>query len=376
MMTHMTAPSKYILLVDDQPEILDALELYLSTEGYKTLKASNGKQALELLAQYPSQIQIILSDVEMPEMSGHDLCKEVRADERFETLPFIFVSAHTDLDEKIAGYSVGADEYIGKPITDPNELIFKTRNLIDTKLKHETLNQQLSESFSAGMQAMTYSSHLGQILLFLQDASHMKSYAEVANRLFETTESFGANTVIQFNTPNGLLSFRKNGVVSPLEENIMELTKKKSRFFDFEARTIINYDRFSLLIKNMPIKNPEAYGTMKDVLGNLCNAIDTITEILWAKELNVKKESAMINVEATLDKIENTLTSIQNENTNVIEDMMAEIDEAMLLLGLTDRQEENIRHITQNCFSRSQEVLKKADVLKNFFINAHETLNI
>ena len=310
----------------------------------------------------------------MPEMDGHDLCKNVRADERFLSLPFIFISSHTDLDEKITGYSVGADEYIGKPLTDPNELIFKTRNLLENKQQYEVLSKKLSDSFSTGMQAMTYSSHLGQILLFLQDATRLSSYPKIADRLFETTENLGLNAVVQFSTPKGNENFRKNGIVSPLEDNIMELAKKKGRFFDFETRTIVSYEKFSLLIKNMPVDNPENYGIIKDILGNLCNALETITEVMWSKELNEQKNDTMANANMALDEIEETISDIQHENTNVIEDMIDDIDESMLTLGLSDSQEENIRVITQNCLLRSKEVLKKADALKEAFKKVNITL--
>ena len=192
--------------------------------------------------------------------------------------------------------------------------------------------------------------------------------------MLETTENFGMNAVIKFTTMNGDISFRNHGEVTPLEINIMELAKQKSRFFDFEARTIISYDNFSLLIKNMPIDNSEVYGTMKDVLGNLCNAIETITEILLAKELNQHKDDTMSSVNLALTDIESTISEIQDENTNVIEDMISDVDETMMTLGLTDSQEQSIRNITQTCLMNSRKVLQKADVLKESFNKVHHNL--
>ena len=370
----MTNESNVILAIDDDPSILAFLQIHLSTEGYTTIQAANGKEALEILDQDTGDIKAILSDVEMPEMDGHELCQRVRENDKLKSLPFIFISSHTELEEKLKGYSVGADEYIVKPLVDPNELIIKTKNFIENKLQHATLTKQVSESFNTTMQAMTYSSHLGQILLFLQDCSHYTNFEDVAKRLFETTESLGANVVVQFRTPYGQESYRKNGAVSPLEENIIELSLHKDRFIDFNTRTIISYKNFSLLIKNMPVSNPEAYGTMKDVLGNLCNAIETITEVILAKMINIKKNVAMTNVTSVLDNIEETITNIQDQNTDVIEDMMSDIDEVMISLGLTDSQEEKIRNITSKCLTRSREVLKKADSLKTAFYSAHNTL--
>ena len=245
----MTNETNVILTIDDDPAILAFLQIHLSTEGYTTIQAANGKEALKILEQDTGEIKAILSDVEMPEMDGYELCQRVRENDKLSSLPFIFISSHTELEEKLKGYSVGADEYIAKPLVDPNELILKTKNFINNKLQHTTLTNQLSESFNTTMQAMTYSSHLGQILLFLQDCSHYTNFKDVAKRLFETTESLGANVVIQFRTPYGHESYRKDGSVSPLEDNIIELSLKKDRFIDFNTRTIITYENFSLLVK-------------------------------------------------------------------------------------------------------------------------------
>jgi DNA-binding response OmpR family regulator len=370
----MTDETNVILTVDDEPEILAFLEIHLATAGYSIIKATTGKEALNILEQDSDKIKAIISDVEMPEMNGYELCEKVRENDKLKSLPFIFVSSHTELDDKLKGYAVGGDEYITKPLVDPNELIIKTKNFIENNLQHASLTKQLSDSFNTTMQSMTYSSYLGQVLQFLQDSSHLSSLADVANRLLETTENLGINAVIQFRSPNGHQNFRKNGTISPLEENIIQLAQQKNRFFDFDARTIITYEHFSLLIKNMPIDNPEAYGTMKDVLGNLCNAIDTITEIILAKEMISQKITAMSDVNMILNEIESTLTTVQDKNTNVLEDMINEIDDTMMTIGITDQQEEKIRSITEKCLTRSNEVLEKASTLKESLRTASKAL--
>lgn len=292
----MSSTKQSILIVDDEAEILEFLTLILSAEGFDSIKASSGKEALTILENNEGHIQAILSDVHMPDIDGYEFCKAVRADQRFQHLPFIFISALTNLEEKLTGYSAGADDYISKPIIEPQELLAKTRYFIENKLQHATLNKQVSDSFQTTMQAMTYSSHLGAILLFLQDASQLSELSEVADKLFEAMDSIGANAVIQFITENGPVSFRKDGMVSPLEANIIQLARNKGRFFDYEARTIINYDKFSLFIKNMPVDDPKRNGVLKDILGNLCNAINSVTDIIYTKELNSTKVNAMSDV--------------------------------------------------------------------------------
>ena len=151
----MTNESNVILTVDDDPAILAFLQIHLNTEGYTTIQAANGKEALEILEKDTGEIKAILSDVEMPEMDGHEFCQKVRQNDKLSSLPFIFISVHTELDEKLVGYSAGADDYIAKPLTDPNELILKTKNFIENKLQHETLTKQVSDSFNTDITILT-----------------------------------------------------------------------------------------------------------------------------------------------------------------------------------------------------------------------------
>lgn len=370
----MTTPNS-LLIVDDDPDVINVLQLYIESEGHQVITAVNGADALKKLDEHGENIQAVISDVMMPVLDGYGFCEKLRADERFQGLPFIFISTLTNMDEKLKGYGYGADEYISKPIA-PQELIFKTRNIIENKIKHESLSKQLSESFNAAMQAMSYSSYLGQTLLFLQEATNATSFDEVATLLFETMNGLGLNSVIQFHINGELKGYRKDKEnITPLESNIMELSRKESRFFDFGTRTIINYDDFSLLIKNMPTDNPESYGTLKDVLGNLCNAIEAVTKILLSREETRQKNATMNMANGAIDKIEQSLHTIQTETEDAINSMMDDIEDAMITLGLLESQEEAIRTIVRRCRERSNKAFEKGQAVYDSFAIVHDTLS-
>ena len=110
----MTDDSKFILIVDDEPELLEFLNIHLAIEGYETVKANNGKEALDILEQYPDRIQAVISDVEMPVMDGYTLTKSIRSDERLRSLP---VMLHTSLSGSFNDSmvkNVGADRFVPK----------------------------------------------------------------------------------------------------------------------------------------------------------------------------------------------------------------------------------------------------------------------
>lgn len=363
-----------VLVVDDDPLILQLLQIHLESEGFNPVLAENGQQALECLSEHAETILSIISDVEMPELDGYALCEAVRADERFQAMPFVFVSAHTDLDEKLKGYSVGGDEYISKPI-EPAEVILKVRNIIDNRVKHESLSKQASDSFSAAMNAMTYTSRLGQVLSFIKDATDIKTFEALAMRLFETMEGLGLSSVIQFHVRMNLLPFSKSGAMSPLESNVIELARSRGRFFDFGARTIVNYTHFSLLVKNMPVDNQDDYGAIKDILGNLCDAIEVIVKLLLSNELTAEKTQSMSVADNALADVKTAMQMIQAENEKAVEVMIGEMEVAMISLGLTDAQEEVLRAITFQYLEDSTKAFEKVKDLYRSFEVIHKTLN-
>ena len=99
-----------ILVCDDEKEITDAIEIYLSQEGYRVLKAYNGKQALEIMKK--EEIHLLIIDLMMPEMDGIHAILEIR---KTSSIPIIVLSAKSQDADKILGLNVGADDYVTKP---------------------------------------------------------------------------------------------------------------------------------------------------------------------------------------------------------------------------------------------------------------------
>ncbi|WP_434797487.1 response regulator transcription factor [Terrisporobacter vanillatitrophus] len=111
-----------ILLVDDEKEIVDAIEFYLKPEGYNVLKAYDGLQALEMIIE--NDIKLIIMDVMMPNMDGLKTTMKIRED---KNIPIILLSAKSEDIDKILGLNMGADDYITKPF-NPLELTARVRS--------------------------------------------------------------------------------------------------------------------------------------------------------------------------------------------------------------------------------------------------------
>ncbi|NDJ75365.1 MAG: hybrid sensor histidine kinase/response regulator [Chloroflexi bacterium] len=126
-----------ILFVDDNEALVRSVDRLLQVEGYATLLAFDGEQALQLLEDMDPLPDLIISDIMMPRMDGFELFRAVREQDRWMSIPFLFLTARDQIDDLRAGYALGADDYLVKPL-DQERLLM----IIDARLKRQ---QQMLE---------------------------------------------------------------------------------------------------------------------------------------------------------------------------------------------------------------------------------------
>jgi len=130
-----------VLVVDDYEPNLDGLRRLLERQGYVVLTASNGHDALEIVAR--EKPDLVLTDVVMPEISGVDVCAAIKGSHETCLTPVVLISASHERDTRLTGLGAGADDFLNKPV-DPDELYTRVRSLI--RLKRMTDDLESAES--------------------------------------------------------------------------------------------------------------------------------------------------------------------------------------------------------------------------------------
>jgi putative two-component system response regulator len=135
-------PKQTILIVDDIPENIDILDGVLSKD-YKIRVALNGEKALKI-ARSGSQPDLILLDIMMPGMDGHEVCRRLKADSKTQSIPILFVTAKGKVEDETKGLELGAADYIIKPVSPPI-VKARVRNHMNLHLYQEHLEELVAQ---------------------------------------------------------------------------------------------------------------------------------------------------------------------------------------------------------------------------------------
>ena len=126
---------KRVLVVEDDPDIVELIDHYLKAEGFEVESLSDGRQALERLRA--GSFGLLILDLQLPGLDGLSVCAELRRDKRTRALPIVMLTARGDEADRVVGLEVGADDYVVKPFS-PKELVARVRALLRRAERRES----------------------------------------------------------------------------------------------------------------------------------------------------------------------------------------------------------------------------------------------
>ena len=193
-----------ILVCDDDRDIVDAIEIYLTSEGYQIMKAYNGRDAINIINR--ETVHLALLDIMMPEMDGIRATITLR--EAGNPVPIIFLTAKSEDSDKVLGLNVGADDYITKPF-NPLELTARVRSALRryTKLGSMTqeqhiystgdlvVNDECKEVYVDGEQIRLTPIEYNLLKLLVRNEGRVFSISEIYEKIWKEP-SYGADNIV------------------------------------------------------------------------------------------------------------------------------------------------------------------------------------
>lgn len=330
-----------ILTIDDDSVVQKVVQQTLS-DSYEVFTANNGNDGIQ--SALDNMPDVILLDIEMPGMTGYDVCKHLKSEASTANIPVIFLSSLSDMRSRVLGFEAGGIDFLTKPF-EPSELQAKL-NIITAFLdSKKELKEEVSKATNTAFTAMRGSSELGLAIQFIETSYGAKTLKSLADRFLSVTSNLGLNCTLMFiGRKERSFYAPNNNTISPLEQQVIStIHDNGNRFIDFGSRTQINYRRVALLVKNMPLDDQETYGRYKDFLPTMLGSTD-------AKVQSLETEQALIGqtreLGASFDAVRSTLVAVgesleknQNDIVELLQSMLSELEDRIPKMGLEDDQE-------------------------------------
>ncbi len=353
-----------ILIVDDNPLNLKILHSILTD--YQVDEALDGEQCLSLITT--NKPDIMLLDVNMPGMSGFEVCRRVK-EQHGDTLPVIFVSAADSLDERLEGYQAGADDYITRPF-DVQELSFKIKIALRTISEKHALEDEINDISSVCETALTASSEMGIITQFIQRSCYCSNFSQLAQEIFAAMESFGLHTALQIRHMSGIINANPEGHNKQLENQLLSSFKEKGRLIEFQQRLIVNFPGVSLLVRNMPVDDPEKQVRIKDLMVVLVSAANArVSAVCVEQRLKDAGNltSVMESAWTTVENIQQMLKQDYKKIQHVMATMGEDIEEQFFSLALDEDQEQALMKTIDESSQKIFELLNNEERINSTF---------
>ena len=336
-----------ILIVDDNATNVKLLERALEDD-YSITKAYGGKEALKILRD--KQFDVLLLDVNMPDYDGYKVCKVLRQSSINKTIPVIFISALTELNDKLKGYEAGGQDYIEKPVKIP-ELVRKVDLVISNTKEIEKLNQQVSYATQTAMTALTNNSEQGIIISFMEKSFKADHIHELLNALTDSISQYSIDSCVQIRTEGQNVNACTSSIgISRLENDLLEKAVNADRIVTLGKRGIFNSPRVSILVRNMPTDDDALYGRLVDHLAVIVVAADARCKHIEMQENKLGLRNRALDrvveiADEEIEKIQDQFTTFREETRRIMSELHNDIEDSLVEFKMTESQEDHFYQI-------------------------------
>jgi len=212
---------------------------------------------------------------------------------------------------------------------------------------------------------------MSMVTHFLRATFNCSTYASLAKRVIDSLHSLGLDVSIEIFVSGEHHYFCSSSMEYPLEDSVFEFVRNKGRILDFGAHTVINYPHITVIIRNMPLSKPDLYGRIKDYLALIAQGANSKIISLESDLLHIRQHT---NLLAIINETQSTLTSLDQEyqlqqfsNESIMTEILGDVEQTFLKLGLSEGQEQSIRNILEKGSDKSRELYGNGLCLEHKF---------
>ena len=344
-----------ILCVDDEPVNLVILQELLQ-DRYELTIAKSGEGCLQQVAvQSPD---LILLDVNMPDLDGLETCERLKSDPETAEIPIIFVSALASQDELMAGYEAGGDDYITKPFSE--EILQKKIEIVlASQQRKQELKKISDKAVEALMNNLSTTDELGMVVRFLHQCQSADTLDELARNVFDCLRQFELDSsLLMLDEPENRVWF-SDDIDRPMESQILESLRGQDRVVSFGTRLAINSDHVTVLVRNLPT-TVEQVDRVREHLSIMIEGLDTRIQAMQSQTLLDQRREVLHRVLTAarehLGRLDETSKQQRARSAEIVTDMGKELERSLLQLDLSARQEAALKKIIDSAAEQTAEV--------------------
>lgn len=352
-----------ILSIDDDAN--NQLLLQKAFENTATMHiAYSGEEGLGMAALVKPDV--ILLDIAMPGMNGIEACKALKGNPATSQIPVLFLSAMNTLEDRLAGYKVGAEDYICKPI-NLYELKCKVDILMAYQGSLQQLDSRLRSASEVAYTAMSTNGELGVIVSFVENALNAPTFNGLADMVLDALAQFQINGCLVIRSDETHPLYFSNAVLTPLETQLLDMARDGKRIVSVGRRCIFNAENISILIKDMP-SDEERSGRLRDHVARLLTIADARIRSMVNENAAMQYRTsevcrALNNAGDSLREVDERMRHFQHVIEETISEMMSRMEQQFMTMMLSDDQEEALLEPVRAARARLDDIFDESTAI-------------
>lgn len=331
-----------LFVVDDDKLTRELLDANLSPISTVELFDS-AESCLDRLAEKTPDL--VLLDVGLPGMDGYELCREIKRRPQTGDIPVIFVSAHVDMESRLAGYDAGGEDFVVKPY-----------GIAEIHHKVERVQQALREPAAAGGDdagssefvslVMSNLDEYARLIGFLRALNECADYRQVAGALLQFLRPFGLDGVVQIRLRGFEMTLSEAGENRPLEVAVVNHVRSLERIFEFRRRAAYNFEHVTVMVNNMPTDDPDLCGRIRDNVAIATESADAKLHALQSFDdgARTRREihSVLTAVRETIDAYSVKYNTARYKGAIFSNELLDGLLASIAHVGMTTSEEDNV----------------------------------
>ena len=350
-----------IFAVEDDPVMRESLLLTLQEEFAVETFVSAEECRARLADERPD---LFLLDICLPGVDGYVFCRELKDAPETSGIPAIFVSSQDSIEDRLAGYDAGGVDFVVKPV-DITELQRKIAVVQQSSVEKKNLVEQVQTAEQLTSMVLASMDEFGVVLQFLGKVIACGDGREVCEAMQHLMKSFRLEGAVQTRVGGRELTMNQEGEASALEISIVDHVRTLGRQFEFRNKSVLNFDRVTVMITNMPLADADLCGRIRDNLSMACQGADSRLQGIETELANAEKRQGIFemldNVRATISQLSQSQQAERALATGITQELQEDLMNSFVHLGLTDNQEHYLDDLVRKHTKRLIDLLDRGE---------------